>query len=114
MDSYQADYALEDAKRAAAAKRKKTLIIGAVILLPFVYWGMGFWAAQDYLEGAHFTKIEVSAGSSPVEYKFKAKKGVGETCRGTVTRLPFSMSHKVSCQGFVDINGNPMEDLRKR
>lgn len=114
MDSYQADYALEEAKQRAAAKRKKTLIIAGVILLPFLYWGLGFSAAQGYLEDAHFTKVDVSAGSSPVEYKFKAKRDVGETCRGTVTRLPFSMSYKVSCTGFVDRYGNPMEDPGKR
>ena len=71
---------------------------------------MGFLTVPDYLESANFTNVQVSAGSSPFEFNFKAKRGVGETCRGTVARLPFSTSHKSSCQGFIDVNGRPIDD----
>ena len=111
---YEADYQLHAAEQAAAAKRKRTLLIVAVFVLPLLYWGMGFSTVHSYLEEAHFKQVEVSAGSTPMEYRFKAKRDVGETCRGTVTRLPFSMSHTSSCQGFVDRNGNPIEDPRGR
>jgi hypothetical protein len=91
------------------AKRKKALIVVAVILLPFLYWGMGFSTVQGYLEDAHFNHVEVSAGSSPFEFKFKAKRYVHENCRGSVSRLPFSMSHTSSCTALVDVNGQPVD-----
>lgn len=110
--SYDADHELYRLQQVAAAKRKKTMIIAGVVLLPVVYWAMGFFTVSDYLKSANFTHVEVSAGSSPFEYTFKAKRDVGETCRGTVVRLPFSIDHKSTCQGFVDRDGHPIEDPR--
>ncbi len=112
--SLDADHEIYRLQAAAAAKRKKTLIVVAVVLLPVLYWAVGFVTVPDYLKQAHFTSVEVSAGSSPFEFSFKAKRGVGETCRGTVARFPLSTSHKSSCQGFVDVNGRPMEEPSKR
>ena len=104
------DHELHRLQSAAAARRKKTVLVVALVLLPVLTWGMGFVTVPDYLKSANFTRIDVSAGSSPFEFTFKAKRDVGETCRGTVTRLPFSIGHKSSCTRFVDRNGNPMED----
>ncbi|MEO7330699.1 MAG: hypothetical protein ABI193_19140 [Minicystis sp.] len=112
--SSDVDHEIYRLQSAAAAKRKKILIVVAVVLLPILYWGMGFVSVPDYLAQAMFTNIQVSAGSSPFEYEFKAKRAVGETCRGTVTRFPLSIGHKSTCQRFVDVNGNPMEDPSKR
>jgi hypothetical protein len=112
--SQDVDHEIYRLQKSAEAKRKRTLIVVAVVLLPVLYWGIGFLSVPDYLERAHFTNVEVSAGSSPFEFTFKAKRDVDETCRGTVARLPFSTSHKSSCQGFVDRNGRPMPDPRGR
>lgn len=108
--SLDADHEIYRLQKSAEAKRRRNLIIAAVITLPLVYWGLGFVVVPGYLEQANFTSVQVSAGSSPLEYTFKAKRAVGQTCRGTVVRMPFSISHKSSCQGFVDRNGQPMED----
>jgi hypothetical protein len=90
-------------KRAAAAKRRNTLIIGvaAIAMLP-LYWLMGFSNVRASLEQEGYTDVQVSAAGA-FEYTFDAKRG-GSECKGRVTRLPFSSSKSSFCYS-VDASG---------
>lgn len=101
--TFQDDPDILALKRAAAAKRRNTLLIGAaaILMLP-LYWLMGFSSVRASLEAQGYTDVKVSAGGA-FEYSFEAKKGASE-CKGSVTRLPFSTSSNSFCYS-IDANG---------
>jgi hypothetical protein len=95
-------------KAAANQRRKKFLIVVGVVLLIPLYWGMGFSSVRSLLERDGYTDLHVSA-SSLFDYGFEAKKGPA-TCKGTVTRLPFSTSTNSFCYS-IDPSGRASGSL---
>ena len=107
--SLQNDPEINELQQAAAKQRRKNfLIAGGVLLLGPLYWAMGFSSVRASLAEDGYTDISVSP-SSPFEWKFDAKNGAA-TCKGAVTRLPFSTSKNSFCYS-IDPSGKASGSL---
>ncbi|MDC0741675.1 hypothetical protein [Polyangium mundeleinium] len=98
--------ALEQA--AAKERRKKLLIAGGVILCVPLYWAMGFSSVRGSLAEEGYTDLHVSP-SGLFDWTFEGKKGAS-TCKGSVTRMPFSSSKNTFCSS-VDASGRASGSL---